>query len=129
MANEVLIRVLERKRKYMWPEAQLNFWLIVMIAAAATIVGVFTYFMQLQSVFHLGVPCIQLYGPTGSVNSYCNLYRPSSGLADGEATLAWLETQGICQDWKAAFAFYIVGTVFLLWMMVMAYQVNQDNFD
>lgn len=56
MANEVLIRVLERKRKYMWPEAQLNFWLIVMIAAAATIVGVFTYFMQLQSVFHLGVP-------------------------------------------------------------------------
>lgn len=56
MANEVLIRVLERKRKYMWPEAQLNFWLIVMIAAAATIVGVFTYFMQLQSNFHLGVP-------------------------------------------------------------------------
>lgn len=40
----------------MWPEAQLNFWLIVMIAAAATIVGVFTYFMQLQSNFHLGVP-------------------------------------------------------------------------
>lgn len=56
MANEVLVRVLERKRKYMWPEAQLNFWLVVMIAAAATIVGVFTYFMQLQSVFHLGVP-------------------------------------------------------------------------
>ena len=72
---------------------------------------------------------IQLYGPTGSVNSYCNLYKPSKGLANGEATLAWLETQGICQDWKAAFAFYIVGTVFLLWMMVMAYQVNQDNFD
>lgn len=72
---------------------------------------------------------IQLYGPTGSVNSYCNLYRPSSGLTNGEATLAWLETQGICQDWKAVFAFYIVGTVFLLWMMVMAWQVNQDNFD
>ncbi|KAL9132891.1 MAG: hypothetical protein Q9175_005931 [Cornicularia normoerica] len=181
MANEVLVRVLERKRKYIWPEAQLNFWLIVMIAAAATIVGVFTYFMQLQSVFHLGVPwifpysiatgslcllflliilvliqqrqllpgivvlgsfilfvlfltglietSIQLYGPTGSVNSYCNLYKPSSGLANGQATLAWLETQGICQDWKAVFSFYIVGTVFLLWMMVMAWQVNQDNFD
>lgn len=72
---------------------------------------------------------IQLYGPTGSVNSYCNLYRPSSGVANGQATLAWLETQGICQDWKAVFSFYIIGTVFLLWMMVMAYQVNQDNFD
>ncbi|KAL9076285.1 MAG: hypothetical protein Q9161_001001 [Pseudevernia consocians] len=181
MANEVLIRVLERKRKYVWPEAQLNFWLIVMIAAAATIVGVFTYFMQLQSNFHLGVPwifpysiatgslcllflliilvliqqrqllpgivvlgsfilfvlfltglietSIQLYGPTGSVNSYCNLYKPSYGLANGEATLAWEATRGICQDWKAVFAFYIVGTVFLLWMMVMAWQVNQDNFD
>lgn len=72
---------------------------------------------------------IQLYGPTGSVNSYCNLYRPSKGLANGEATLAWLETQGICQDWRAVFSFYIIGTVFLLWMMVMAWQVNQDNFD
>lgn len=208
MANEILVRVLERKRKYIWPEAQLNFWLIIMIASAATIVGVFTYFMQLNSVFHLGNPpwyasfpsppqpyqpnktlarkltptprifpysiatgslcllflliilvliqqrqllpgivvlgsfilfvlfltglietSIQLYGPTGSVNSYCNLYRPSSGVANGQATLAWLETQGICQDWKAVFSFYIIGTVFLLWMMVMAYQVNQDNFE
>lgn len=56
MPNEYLVRVLERKRKYIWPEAQLNFWLIVMIAAAATIVGVFTYFMQLNSVFRLGNP-------------------------------------------------------------------------
>lgn len=64
MANEVLVRVLERKRKYIWPEAQLNFWLIVMIAAAATIVGVFTYFMQLQSVFHLGVPWYALTLPS-----------------------------------------------------------------
>ena len=32
-------------------------------------------------------------------------------------------------DWKAAFAFEIVGTVFLLWMMVMAYQVNRDDYD
>lgn len=72
---------------------------------------------------------IQLYGPTGSVNSYCNLYRPSSGLADGEATLAYLETLGVCNDWKAAFSFYIVGSVFLLWMMVMAWQVNRDDFD
>jgi hypothetical protein len=72
---------------------------------------------------------IQLYGPTGSVNFYCNLYKSSSGLSDGEATLAWLETKGLCDDWKAAFAFYIVGSVFLLWMMVMSYQVNRDDFD
>lgn len=45
------------------------------------------------------------------------------------ATLAYLETLGICNDWKAVFAFYIVGTVFLLWMMVMSWQVNRDEFD
>ena len=69
MANEVLIRVLERKRKYVWPEAQLNFWLIVMIAAAATIVGVFTYFMQLNSVFRLGNPPWYAHFPTFAPHS------------------------------------------------------------
>ena len=56
MANETIIRVLERKRKYIWPEAQLNFWLIIMIASAATILGVFSYFMVVQAKFNLGVP-------------------------------------------------------------------------
>ncbi len=70
---------------------------------------------------------IQLYGPKGSVNSYCSAYKPSSG--PSQATLAWLETNGLCMDWKAAFAFLIVGTIFLLWMMVMAWQVNRDDFE
>ena len=72
---------------------------------------------------------IQLYGPTNSVNYYCGLYKPASGVRDGEATLAWLETSGLCMDWKAVFSFYIVGSVFLLWMMVMSYQVNRDDFE
>ncbi len=70
---------------------------------------------------------IQLYGPKGSVNSYCSAYKPSSG--PSQATLAWLETNGLCMDWKAAFSFLIVGTIFLLWMMVMAWQVNRDDFE
>ena len=37
------------------------------------------------------------------------------------------EATGNC--WSAAFAFEVVGTVFLLWMMVMAYQVNRDEYD
>ncbi|KAG7006125.1 hypothetical protein G7Y79_00016g041100 [Physcia stellaris] len=178
MTTEI-IRVVERRRKYHWPEAQLNFWLIVMCAAGATQVGVFGYFMHVQAVMRQGVPwifpymiavgcltliflfiilvlisqrqllpgivvlgsfilfvlwltglietAIQLYGPKGSVNSYCTAYRPSSG--PSASTLAWLETQGICNDWRAAFAMLIVGTVFLLWMMVMAWQVNRDDFE
>ena len=72
---------------------------------------------------------IQLYGPTGSVNSYCSIYPKSSGTRDPQATLAYLETLGICNDWKAAFAMWIVGTVFLLWMMVMSWQVNRDDYE
>jgi len=179
MANTTVIRIFSRKRRYTWPEAQLNFWLIVMIASAATILGINAYFMVVQARFHLGVPwlfpysiatasitlfflfvllaliqarqllpgivlllsfilfvlyltglietSIQLYGPTGSVNSYCNLYKKVSGTEDSQATLAYLETVGICNDWKAVFGFYIVGSVFLLWMMVMSYQVQNDE--
>jgi hypothetical protein len=31
------------------------------------------------------------------------------------------------QSWKAAWAFELIGTIFLLWMMIMSYQVYQDN--
>ena len=55
MTTEI-IRVVERRRKYHWPEAQLNFWLIVMCAAGATQVGVFAYFMQVQATMRQGVP-------------------------------------------------------------------------
>lgn len=178
MATEV-VRVVERRRKYHWPEAQLNIWLIVMAAASATELGIFAYFMEVQATTRQGVPwifpymiavgslsllfllvlmilinqrqllpgivvlgtfilfvlwltglietSIELYGPKGSVNYYCNRYRKSSG--PSQATLAYLETVGLCNDWKAAFALLIVGTVFLLWMMVMAWQVNRDDYE
>jgi hypothetical protein len=74
------------------------------------------------------VVSIELWGPSGSVNSNCNLYvnaRESSGASD--TTLAWLEQHSICQSWTAAWAFELVGCVFLLWIMVMAYQVYQDD--
>jgi hypothetical protein len=32
------------------------------------------------------------------------------------------------QCWNAAFAFWIIGTVFLVWIMVMASQVNQNQY-
>jgi len=31
------------------------------------------------------------------------------------------------QSWTAAWAFELVGCVFLLWMMIMAYQVYRDD--
>ena len=35
----------------------------------------------------------------------------------------------IGQSWQAAFAFQIVSVVFEIWMMVMATQVNKDQYE
>ena len=32
-------------------------------------------------------------------------------------------------DWKAAFGLQVVGVVFFLWMFIMAFQVNRDEYD
>jgi hypothetical protein len=67
---------------------------------------------------------IELWGPTGSVSSQCNLnvfnQNPTGQTLQ---TLAWLEQKSICQSWQAVFALGLVGAIFLLWLMVMAYQV------
>lgn len=94
---------------------------------------------------------VQLWGPAGSVNANCQLYVGSvSQTGVSVETLAWLEQRSICmstyflryccllsnigilthlslgQSWTAAWAFQLVGDVFLLWMMIMAYQVYRD---
>ena len=50
----ILIR--QMRRKYNWPEAQLNFWLIVMIATGSIELGIFAYFFTVQNLFGLGIP-------------------------------------------------------------------------
>ncbi|KAI4234616.1 MAG: hypothetical protein L6R40_006700 [Gallowayella cf. fulva] len=179
MATTEIITV-QRRRKYQWPEAQLNLWLVIMIIASSVILGVFSYLTSVQNSLKLGIPwilpymisisalciifiiillglisqrqllpgvvvlgsfilfvlwltglietSIQLYGPSGAVNSYCGS-RPNTQAIDSLQTAVWLANLGICTDFRAAFAFEIVGTIFLLWMMVMAYQVNRDDFD
>jgi hypothetical protein len=53
---------------------------------------------------------IQLFGPAGNIN-----------------TLAWLQQQSICQQWQAVFAFWIIGAVFLVWMLVLAGMVARGG--
>ena len=38
-------------------------------------------------------------------------------------------TDFLGESWDAAFAFQIIGTVFLAWMMLMSWQVNRDEFE
>ena len=71
---------------------------------------------------------IQLFGPQGNINGNCNLYvthNPQNDLSIN--TLAWLEQQSICQSWDAVFAFWIIGAVFLVWMLVLGSQVAQGG--
>ncbi|CZS92795.1 uncharacterized protein RCO7_10196 [Rhynchosporium graminicola] len=89
------------------------------------IMGAFILFILW--VVGLIIISIQLWGPSG-VNGTCNIYvnsRPSTG--PNINTLAYLQQRSICQSWQAQWAFELVGCVFLLWMMIMAYQVYQDN--
>lgn len=55
MATTEIITV-QRRRKYHWPEAQLNFWLVIMIVASSVILGIFAYLTSIQNSLRLGQP-------------------------------------------------------------------------
>jgi len=69
---------------------------------------------------------IQLFGPAGNVNGNCGSLVAYTGVSLD--TLAYLEQHSICQSWDAAFAFWIVGAVFLVWVFIMASQVNRRYY-
>ncbi|KAI9861524.1 MAG: hypothetical protein M1824_002416 [Vezdaea acicularis] len=177
MAETIVVR-----KRYRWPEVQLNIWVILFLASSAVITGIFGYFITVQQQLQDGIPwyfpynitigslgllflllmiylmsqrallpgimvigsfilfvlwltgliktSIVLWGPQGSVNDNCVRYV-SGQVFSGQSvnTLAWLEQNNICQCWKAGFSFLLIGTVLLLWMMVMAWQVQRDDFD
>ena len=71
---------------------------------------------------------LQLFRNTNGIQGQCNsLTRnaPEHGLTVN--VLAYLELQSICQSWQAAFAFWIVGAVFFLWMIVLGSQVARGG--
>ena len=68
---------------------------------------------------------IQLYGSASNVNGNCDNLTHYTGVSI--ETLAWLTQNNICSCWRAAFGLEIVALVFLLWMMIMAWQVNKAD--
>ncbi|KAJ4291112.1 hypothetical protein N0V90_010310 [Kalmusia sp. IMI 367209] len=180
MARTVVGSAVVVREKYFWPDAQLNFWTIVMLATAGTILGVFAEFLVIQNRMRQNVPWIIPYGVTvgaltvfwilvmliliaqrrllpgvvmlfsfillvlfiagiigtalnlfagPNISGQCNTYVNNvSQYGSSIETLAWLQQNNICQCWNAAFAFWIIGTVFLVWIMVIAGQVNQNQY-
>lgn len=93
---------------------------------------------------------IQLFGSSSNINGNCQTYViKASRYGPDFNTLAWLEQYSICksmshepvqdereadmnlagQSWYAVFAFWIVGSVFLVWLGVIAYTVGQATYD
>lgn len=172
--------VIERHHaRYHWPALQLNFWILIMFVGSSVNLGIFAYFMAVQTQLNVIIPwyfpywvtvgalsityicvmlwlisqrqllpgivimgafmlfvlwtvgliviSVQLWGPIGSVNANCEFYVNSmQSTGPSTDTLGWLEQRSICQSWTAAWAFELVGDVFLLWMMIMAYQVYRE---
>jgi hypothetical protein len=46
----------QRRRRYRWPELQLNIWIIIVLAGSAICLGIFAWFMAVQSQLRLGTP-------------------------------------------------------------------------
>jgi len=54
-----------RTRRYRWPALQLNFWLLIMLIASCTLLGINASFITVQNQINVGVPwyvsCIPSY--------------------------------------------------------------------
>ncbi|KAK4136142.1 hypothetical protein BT67DRAFT_232045 [Trichocladium antarcticum] len=105
-------------------------WLIFQRRLLPSIVMIGGFVLFVLWLVGLVVISIQLWGPEGSVSSNCNLFvfgadPPPRG--QSLETLAWLQQRSTCQSWQAVFAFGLIGAIFLLWIMVMAYQVFADD--
>ncbi|TKA61867.1 hypothetical protein B0A49_10388 [Cryomyces minteri] len=106
---------------------------LILIAQRKLLPGVmmFASFILLV-LFITGIieTAIQLFGPQGNVNGNCQTYVFNNKISGTSIdTLAWLQQNNICQCWQTIFAFYIVGAVFLVWMLIMAGQVSRDTYD
>lgn len=54
MATEVVYR--ETRRRYRWPEVQLNLWIFIVLAGASTVLGINAWFISVQQQMRIGIP-------------------------------------------------------------------------
>lgn len=100
-------------------------WLIFQRRLLPAIVMIGGFMLFVLWLVGLIVVSVELWGGNG-VAAACNAQvfgvdpQPTGETLQ---TLAWLQQQSICQGWQAVFALGLVGAIFLLWIMVMAYQV------
>lgn len=103
-------------------------WLIFQRRLLPSIVMIGGFILFVLWLVGLIVVSVELWGPSGSVSVNCDAavfnQNPTGQTLQ---TLAWLEQRSICQSWQAVFSLGLVGALFLLWIMVIAYQVFADD--
>jgi hypothetical protein len=52
--TDIVIR--ETRRRFRWPEVQLNLWIFVVLAGAATVLGINAWFITVQNQLQVGIP-------------------------------------------------------------------------
>lgn len=56
MARSVVSSRVVVVEKYYWPQGQLNFWTILILATGSTILGIFAEFIMIQNRMNLEIP-------------------------------------------------------------------------
>ncbi|CAI6338873.1 unnamed protein product [Periconia digitata] len=93
------------------------------------VVMLFSFILLVLFIAGVVGTAMQLFGGN-NVNNQCNRFVGNMKQYGANVnTLAWLQQQNICQCWQAVFAFYIVGSVFLVWMMFIAFNVNRNQYE
>jgi hypothetical protein len=102
-------------------------WMISQRRLLPAIVFVGAFILLVLWIIGMVVVAIQLFGGPG-INGQCGL-QVFSQSPTGQTlyTLAWLQQRSICQAWHAVFAMALVGSIFLVWIMFMSYQVFADS--
>ncbi|KAG5938321.1 hypothetical protein E4U59_003861 [Claviceps monticola] len=100
------------------------FWLIAKRRLLPAIVMIGAFILFVMWLVGLVVVSVQLWGPDGSIETTCNLHVFNEDPhGQNQETMAWLQQRSICQCWHLVFAMSLTGVAFLVWVMIMAYQV------
>lgn len=103
-------------------------WLIFQRRLLPSIVMIGGFILFVLWLVGFIVVSVELWGPSGSVSKNCDAaVFNQNPTGQSLQTLAWLQQRSICQSWEAVFSLGLVGTIFLLWIMVIAYQVFADD--
>lgn len=102
-------------------------WLIFQRRLLPSIVMIGGFMLFVLWLVGLIVVSVELWGPSGVSSNCNNQVFNSNPTGQSLETLAWLQQKSICQGWQAVFALGLVGSIFLLWIMIMAYQVFAND--